>query len=339
MTWGVPLYRAWGIEVRLHLFFLIWIIAELISSIPARNIGFPYTALGIASLFAIVLLHEYGHCFWCRKVGGEADRIMLWPLGGLAHCRPPHNWRAELITVLGGPAVHLMLWPVFAAALWAIVGTSQISTALWFNPLAPGETLALLRTRQNEHSYLLVWVWWLHYVNMIMFVFNMCVPMYPMDAGRTLQCILWRRMGYERSRLIAVRVGLVTAMVVAAVAIVGQGHLTLLMIALFGGLTCWAELRQMRFEHSGGVAGYDFSRGYAGMPEEAEEDEPRQPSRAEVRRAKKAAEAQAEMDRILDKIRVQGMGALTAGEKKFLTAETERRRKNGRGSHGGPHQP
>ena len=42
-------------------------------------------------LFVIVLLHEFGHCFAARKVDGEADEILMWPLGGLAYCsRPAH---------------------------------------------------------------------------------------------------------------------------------------------------------------------------------------------------------------------------------------------------------
>lgn len=345
LTWGVPLYRAFGIEVRLHLLFLLWIIATLIWSIPQRNLGLPYMALGVGSLFVIVLLHEYGHCFWCRKVGGEADRIMLWPLGGLAHCRPPHAWRAELITVLGGPAVHLMLWPVLASALWAIVGLDQIHSALIFNPLAPGEALAGLRTRTGEHAYLLVWVWWMYYINAILFLFNMLVPMYPLDGGRVLQCLIWRRRGHDDARRIAATVGLVTAFALATLAIVGRGHTTLLAIAIFGGITCWLERRHLQFEHSAGTAGsatpggYDFSRGYAGLPDPAEEDVPFRPSRADLRKAKKAAETQAEVDRILDKIRAMGMDALTSRERKFLADETRRRRKSARGRANGAAEP
>ena len=36
------------------------------------------------ALFLIVLMHEFGHSLACRQVGGRADRIVLWPLGGVA---------------------------------------------------------------------------------------------------------------------------------------------------------------------------------------------------------------------------------------------------------------
>ena len=32
----------------------------------------------------LVLVHELGHCFACRRVGGEADDVLMWMLGGLA---------------------------------------------------------------------------------------------------------------------------------------------------------------------------------------------------------------------------------------------------------------
>ena len=41
------------------------------------------------SLFVIVLLHEFGHAIACRQVGGIANEIVLWPLGGIAFVQPP----------------------------------------------------------------------------------------------------------------------------------------------------------------------------------------------------------------------------------------------------------
>ena len=40
-------------------------------------------------LFLIVLLHEFGHALACRQVGGQANQIVLWPLGGVAYVAPP----------------------------------------------------------------------------------------------------------------------------------------------------------------------------------------------------------------------------------------------------------
>ncbi|MCH7765652.1 MAG: M50 family metallopeptidase [Acidobacteria bacterium] len=57
-----------------------------------------------AILFVVVLVHEFGHCFGARYTGGEADEILIWPLGGLAYASPPHNAKAHMITTVAGPA-------------------------------------------------------------------------------------------------------------------------------------------------------------------------------------------------------------------------------------------
>src|SRR6476659_7321383 len=48
-----------------------------------------WNVLEYLTLFGIVLLHEFGHALACRSVGGRAERIVLWPLGGIAFVSPP----------------------------------------------------------------------------------------------------------------------------------------------------------------------------------------------------------------------------------------------------------
>ena len=55
-------------------------------------------------LFFVVLLHELGHCFMARRVGGEASEVLLWPLGGLAAVDVPHSARANFLTTAGRAA-------------------------------------------------------------------------------------------------------------------------------------------------------------------------------------------------------------------------------------------
>ena len=40
-----------------------------------------FLALGPV-LLATILIHELGHCLAARSVGGTAESILLWPLGG-----------------------------------------------------------------------------------------------------------------------------------------------------------------------------------------------------------------------------------------------------------------
>src|SRR5579862_6600106 len=90
--------RVFGIRIFIHwMFFLaaVWRIQEY------RDFGYGFGALIVATTFAIVLLHEFGHCLACRSVKGHADRIVLWPLGGLAFCNPPAKPFPQLVTTVG----------------------------------------------------------------------------------------------------------------------------------------------------------------------------------------------------------------------------------------------
>lgn len=319
LDWSLPLYTAWGIRVRIHLLFVVVIIVQLIWSIPRSNGGWPFMLIGMTTLFVLVLLHEYGHCFACRMVGGSADRILMWPLGGLASCHPPHDWRSSLITTAGGPAVNAALLPVLGGAMWALAGLG----AVFFNPFEPQNVLVSLRYRDGTLSYWLVALWWAYYLNLILLAFNVLVPMYPMDGGRMLQEILWRRIGYRRATSIAATVGLAVAGVMFVVAMTG-GETTLLAIALFGGVYCWMEKRRLSLiaGEDAGVGGYDFSRGYSSLPGEDSEGS----QGADDRRLKRERQDQERLDAILAKIARTGMDSLSWRERRWLRRQTQRRR-------------
>src|SRR5438128_9233235 len=87
---GIRLFRLFGIDVWLH---LTWIFVA-IYEIQARSKRYSSLAWNIAeylTLFLIVLTHEFGHALACKSVGGEANRIMLWPFGGVAFVNPPQR--------------------------------------------------------------------------------------------------------------------------------------------------------------------------------------------------------------------------------------------------------
>jgi len=316
MDWALPLYRLGGIQVRMHLFFIVFVVFKLLFSFGQQGaMGVGYTATAVGSLFLLVLLHEYGHCLACRWVGGEADDILLWPLGGLASCRPPHHWRASLITTIGGPAVNAVLVPVLATAL-VVAGAPR--EALVFNPLKPGLVLGELT------SYALVALWWMYYANWVLLLFNVCCPMFPLDGGRIVQELLWRRVGYGRSMWISTTVGLGIAGVLAVLGMVSQ-ETNLIMIAIFGGLTCYSERQKLKFAGNLEEANAPWSESL--KPDSVEKATAAGPSKAELKRIEDARREQEEVDRILSKIRERGMGSLTAREKRTLEQETERKRR------------
>src|SRR5512132_4601026 len=81
MKGALPIFRLAGIRVYLH--FTWFIVAALEVTRFAHRYHNPiWAVLEYCALFGVVLLHEFGHALACRQTGGEADTIVLWPLGG-----------------------------------------------------------------------------------------------------------------------------------------------------------------------------------------------------------------------------------------------------------------
>jgi stage IV sporulation protein FB len=122
MSWSIPLFRAFGIQVKLHILYIIITLGMLlrIAALPnSREHLVEFALIWVVILFTIILIHEFGHCFAARRVDGEADEILMWPLGGLAFCAVPHTPRANFITAAGGPLVNVFICLGCGAALFA----------------------------------------------------------------------------------------------------------------------------------------------------------------------------------------------------------------------------
>ena len=110
-SWSFPIGRLFGIGVRIHFLFPLVALGLILRVTTKDFLPGTWTdvAMVLALLFVTVLLHEFGHCFAARQVGGDANEVLLWPLGGLAACDVPHNPRAHFFTAAGGPAVNLLI--------------------------------------------------------------------------------------------------------------------------------------------------------------------------------------------------------------------------------------
>lgn len=335
INWSLSVGRLFDVRVRVHLFFLFGAVYVLSQDLKhaeaARQPLSEALAWGMgtsAALFLMVLLHEFGHCFGARRVGGSADEILLWPLGGLASVSPPHDPRSHFITAAAGPFVNLVLFALLGGAIALWLGTPA---AIPWNPLHPFTPLRLEAFPTTAQRWLLV-VFGLNYT---LFLFNVLLPMFPFDGGRLIQALLWARTGYGRSMEIATGMGMVGAIVLAGLSffLVDQSVL-LIGIAAFGYLTCYQQRRQLKEDFAAGDFDYDSARGYAPL------EEPGRPRRAgwwARRKAHRLAERarrerdelqrrEQEFDRILAKISVSGMASLTSQERRLLEEETQRRR-------------
>lgn len=332
-NWSLRLFRVprsipgvHGITVRVHILYFLVLAGKLYAAAKAGYLNPTVFASFTLCSFTLILLHEFGHCVACRLVGGEADRILMWPLGGLASCNPPHRWKPAFITTAGGPAVNLVLMPVLGLAL---IAADYPASEVVFNPFHPGAAAYFSYTEPSWRA----WLWAAHVTNASLFFFNMCLPMYPMDCGRLIQEILWARIGYRRSMAISVRLGFIAAILVGIYGLVYDSS-QLVALAIFGGMTCYNEKQHLAaYEERPAWASDDDEGLYARSAQNRADDAPAKPTWAQ-RRAAKAAEKRAqaeaalnaEVDRILAKIRVEGMGALTSKEKATLDAASHKAR-------------
>lgn len=181
---SVRVFRLAGTDVFVH---WTWFVATVLLF---QNRPVPYSSLiwdGAEYLagFGLVLLHEFGHVFACRRVGGSADRVVLWPLGGLAFVAHPPRPGAALWTTVAGPLVNLVLSPVLflLAYLAAPPGMEQ----------APSDLGRLL--------FALAWF------NVVVLVFNL-LPIFPLDGGRIVYAALWWWLGRARALATASGIGI-----------------------------------------------------------------------------------------------------------------------------------
>src|SRR3954454_21362124 len=82
LSGSVPLFTAFGIRVRAHASMFVYAVMILLLGLGS---GFSWQdrVQSVTLLFVIVLLHEFGHCFAARWVGGTANDIVMHPVGGL----------------------------------------------------------------------------------------------------------------------------------------------------------------------------------------------------------------------------------------------------------------
>lgn len=317
--------RVFGINVRLHMLFLIWIGFQLFNA----DAAWQEALLFIATLFGIVLLHEFGHCFGARAVGGWADEVLLWPLGGLAFAHAPMTPWAQFVTVAAGPAVNVVLCAISAVILIATTGDAGVVSV---NPLSG--------FRGPVTTYWQLYVGLFYDINLWLFCFNM-LPIFPMDGGQLLRTFLWPSLGLARATMIAAQLGLLGAILFGVWGIQRQSMI-LVAIAIFGGVTCWQHYQAARF----GYLREDFSprvirprrRSGGGLwaklfGPKARIRYPTDPGPIELPRAAGRSpvpeEALDDVDRILKKVSEQGIQSLSYVERQALERATRAQRERG----------
>jgi Zn-dependent protease/CBS domain-containing protein len=205
---GLRIARAFGIPIFVHPSWLVifgliaWTLAtgyfpERYPNLPAKS----YWARGlIASLlfFGSILLHELGHSLVALRRGIPIRSITLFIFGGVARLgRDPEDGRTEFEIAAAGPLVSVSLAALFyGAGVWLPLGAASRAVATY-----------------------------LAYINLAIAIFNL-VPAFPLDGGRLLRGLLWRRAGKLRATRAASAAGTAFAyvLIVAGVLFLIRGE-------------------------------------------------------------------------------------------------------------------
>lgn len=179
-----------GIPINLHLTFILFFLVVLLFQ------DF-LTAFYFFLLFGTVLLHELAHSLVAQRYNIRIDEITLLPIGGYAAVDLPEDPHKEWRVALAGPLFNL----VFAFALYMtlssfypdvgnilIFGSENVINLVGLFTL-PGMMVALID------------------INIMLGLFNLVFPAFPMDGGRVMRALLSGWIGYWNATKFSVLVG------------------------------------------------------------------------------------------------------------------------------------
>jgi Zn-dependent protease len=325
MNLTFPLFRIFGIQIRIHWFYPILILMYIIQGATdsgggALMVGF-YAAL-MAGLLLTTIVHELGHCFGARSVGGHAEQILLWPLGGLAYVGHGGAPRNDIKIAAMGPLMHLPLAALLGGLVllwhpWEWRFLNLFDSWYPFHPF-----------RENFTPNLLLGLFKLQ---ILLLAFNLFVPAYPLDGGRILTNLLLMRFGRDRAAAVTTFFSIPIGVGILFWAFTRRDF-------MFGLLGIWilSEAWQIRKLIAAGQI--DAHPMFAGSPEF--DYSPERPERkgffarwrdrrtraAAVKDAARVSSDRARVDEVLDKVSREGIGSLTSAEKQVLDDASRRGR-------------
>jgi Zn-dependent protease/CBS domain-containing protein len=221
-SWSIHVGRLFGVEVRLHLTFLIlplFIFWTEYTVHPTANGPRDLALTGIVLL--CVAAHEAGHLMVARRAGMIAKAVILLPLGGVTvfdesraeNSKSPAALRKREVSIaLIGPAVNLVLAAVAAVVVLALIPGFD----LWQWPFFQAANLPRS----------LVWT------NIYLAGLNL-LPAYPLDGGRILRAHFARSVDVSVATRRAVSISHAIAMVLMVGGLFSNTWLTMIGVIIF----------------------------------------------------------------------------------------------------------
>jgi Zn-dependent protease len=173
---------SWFFVLFLVIFWLTQFYGDVLGESSSSGTPFVLALLSAFGFFGSIVLHELGHAIVAMRNGIGISSIQLWIFGGVARMdRESDSPGTEFKVAIAGPAVTLAI----VVAL----------TAIGLLAIGPGDFReAVLIESGSGVSGVWAMVGWLASINLLVLVFNL-LPAFPMDGGRVVRAIAWRRTG------------------------------------------------------------------------------------------------------------------------------------------------
>ena len=221
-SWSIHVGRLFGVEVRLHLTFLIlplFVFWTEYSVHPTANGPRDLALVGI--VLACVAAHEIGHMLVARRLGLIPKAVILLPLSGVtvfdeSRVEKPESadaaWKREVRIALTGPLVNL----AFALVAAGVILLAGVGAHLREWPF--------LQSSNLPRS--LVWA------NLYIAGLNL-LPAFPLDGGRILRAFFARTMDAAAATRRAVSISHALAMTLMVAGLFSNTWLTMVGVIIF----------------------------------------------------------------------------------------------------------
>ena len=193
--------RIFGVDIFLH-----WTFPALVGLLAWAwhgELGWFWSSAAAVIFIFSILFHEMAHVLAGKKLGISINAISLFIFGGGAHLGGENFLRsyrpkAEFLMAIAGPLSSLLVAGIFYALSLA-----------WGKPLEPVFSLLFI-------------------LSIIIAIFNM-LPLFPMDGGRILRCVLC---AITKNLAKATKIALVVTMILGALLFI----LSFAFLGIFSGI-------------------------------------------------------------------------------------------------------
>ena len=220
-SWSIHVGRLFGVEVRLHLTFLILPLFVFWTEYSVHPANGPRDLALVGIVLACVAAHEIGHMLVARRAGLIPKAVILLPLSGVtvfdeSRVEKPESaaaaWKREVRIALMGPLVNLV-FALVAAGVILIAGAG-----------AHLREWPFLQSSNLPRS--LVWA------NLYIAGLNL-LPAYPLDGGRILRAFFARSIDPAAATRRAVSISHALAMTLMVAGLFSNTWLTMVGVIIF----------------------------------------------------------------------------------------------------------